>query len=114
MSSCPVEHSKKLLDQVRDVIRLKHRVASLVGLYHLHRRSLRVKLLHAQDLAAGLRQVYLPYALDRKYPNASREWSKRQYVFPSDRLSNYPRSGGKRRHHVDESNLQRAVKTCPE
>jgi integrase len=51
----------------------------------------------------------LPYALDRKYPNASREWGW-QYVFPSDRLSTDPRSGVKRRHHVDESNLQRAVK----
>ena len=74
----------------------------------------RVKLLHEQDLAAGYGHVYLPYALDRKYPNASREWSKRQYVFPSDRLSTDPRSGVKRRHHVDESNLQRAVKACPE
>jgi len=60
-------------------------------------------------LAAGFGQVYLPYALDRKYPNASREWGW-QYVFPSDRLSTDPRSGLKRRHHVDESNLQRAVK----
>jgi integron integrase len=69
----------------------------------------RVKLLHEQDLAAGYGQVYLPYALDRKYPNACREWGW-QYVFPSDRLSTDTRSGLKRRHHVDESNLQRAVK----
>lgn len=69
----------------------------------------RVKLLHDQDLAAGLGQVYLPYALDRKYPNASREWGW-QYVFPSDHLSTDPRTGLRRRHHVDESNLQRAVK----
>jgi integron integrase len=69
----------------------------------------RVKLLHDRDLAAGLGQIYLPYALDRKYPSASREWGW-QYVFPSDRLSTDPRSGLKRRHHVDESNLQRAVK----
>lgn len=74
----------------------------------------RVKLLHEQDLAAGYGCVYLPYALDRKYPNASREWSKRQYVFPSDRLSTDPRNGIKHCHHVDESNLQRAVKACPE
>jgi len=59
---------------------------------------LRVKLLHDQDLAAGLGQVYLPCALDRKYPNASHEWSKRQYVFPSDRLSTDPRTGIRRRH----------------
>jgi len=69
----------------------------------------RVKLLHERDLAAGLGQVYLPYALERKYPTASVEWGW-QYVFPSDRLSLDPRSGLRRRHHVDESNLQRAVK----
>ena len=69
----------------------------------------RVKLVHDQDLAAGYGQVYLPYALDRKYPNASREWAW-QYVFPSDRLSTDPRSQLTRRHHIDESNLQRAVK----
>jgi integron integrase len=69
----------------------------------------RVKLLHDQDLAAGYGHVYLPYALDRKYPNAATEWGW-QYVFPSDRLSTDPRSNIIRRHHMDESNLQRAVK----
>ena len=81
--------------------------ASLVAPLQEHLR--RVKLLHKQDLLAGFGQVYLPYALDRKYPSASREWGW-QYMFPSDRLSTDPRSGLKRRHHVDESNLQRAVK----
>ena len=81
--------------------------ASLVTPLQEHLK--RVKLLYEQDLAAGYGQVYLPYALDRKYPNASREWGW-QYVFPSDRLSTDPRSGITRRHHVDESNLQRAVK----
>jgi integron integrase len=83
--------------------------ASLVAPLQEHLK--RVKLLHEQDLAAGLGQVYLPYALDRKYPNASREWGwHASRVFPSDRLSTDPRAGIKRRHHVDESNLQRAVK----
>jgi len=68
-----------------------------------------VRELHAQDLAAGLPGVYLPYALDRKYPNAAREWAW-QYVFPSDRLSVDPRSGIRRRHHVDEQNVQRAMR----
>jgi len=81
--------------------------ASLVAPLQEHLK--RVKLLHQQDLDAGYGQVYLPYALDRKYPNASREWGW-QYVFPSERLSTDPRSGVTRRHHVDESNLQRAVK----
>lgn len=71
----------------------------------------RVKLLHERDLAAGHGQVYLPFALERKSPNASRDWGW-QYVFPSDRLSPDPRSGLIRRHHIDESNLQRAVKAA--
>ncbi|MBI5564483.1 MAG: integron integrase [Chloroflexi bacterium] len=102
--------------------------ASLVAPLQEHLK--RVKLLHDQDLAAGYGRVYLPYALDCKYPTAAAEWGW-QYVFPSDRLSIDPRSlpspvgsglktpdatkragagGEMRRHHMDESNLQRAVK----
>ncbi|GAA3930348.1 hypothetical protein GCM10022229_24940 [Luteimonas lutimaris] len=71
----------------------------------------RACLLHASDTAAGLGEVWLPHALARKYPNAAREtgW---QYVFPSPRLSADPRSGSQRRHHVDDSMLQRAVKAA--
>jgi integron integrase len=68
----------------------------------------RVKRLHDEDLARGNGAVYLPYALERKYPNANREWGW-QYAFPSDRLSTDPRSGATRRHHIDESTLQKAV-----
>ena len=53
--------------------------------------------------------MYLPFALERKYPNASREWAW-QYVFPAPRRSIDPRSGIERRHHVGEQSLQRAVK----
>jgi integrase len=53
--------------------------------------------------------VYLPFALERKYPNASREWVW-QYVFPSDRLSSDPRTSKVRRHHLHESGLQKALK----
>jgi integron integrase len=69
----------------------------------------RVKLLHEGDLAQGYGCVYLPYALERKYPNASKEWPW-QYVFPSDRLSVDPHSGVTRRHHIDENTLQKAVR----
>jgi len=69
----------------------------------------RVQLIHQQDLADGYGSVYLPYALDRKYPNASKEWIW-QYVFPSDRLSTDPRTGIVRRHHIDPSTLQKAVR----
>jgi len=69
----------------------------------------RVKLRHEQDLLEGHGQVYLPNGLARKYPMADREWAW-QWVFPSAKLSNDPRSGKERRHHVQEVGLQRAVK----
>ena len=67
-----------------------------------------VKALHGKDLAAGLDAVWLPNALDRKYPNAGRElgW---QWLFPSQTLSTDPRSGRVRRHHVSDMAIQRAV-----
>lgn len=68
-----------------------------------------VKLQHAQDLAKGGGGVYLPYALEKKYPNAARDWAW-QYVFPANDVSEDPRSGIVRRHHVNEQNLQRAMK----
>ncbi len=69
----------------------------------------RVRLLHEQDLAAGYGGVFLPHALERKYLNANQEWGW-QYVFPSDSLSEDPRSGKVRRHHVHEDSLQKAVR----
>ena len=65
--------------------------------------------LHQRDLSEGFGAVYLPYALDRKYPSAAREWAW-QYVFPADRLSVDPRSGVRRRHHFDEQLVQRAMR----
>jgi integron integrase len=64
-----------------------------------------VRKLHGEDLAKGLGDAYLPEALDRKFPNAGREW-RWQYVFPSDRLSVDPRSGRVRRHHLSEKAIQ--------
>ena len=55
-----------------------------------------VRALHEQDVVEGYGEVYLPYALDRKYPNAGREWGW-QYVFPSKNRSVDPRSGAVRR-----------------
>jgi len=65
--------------------------------------------MHAQDLTAGFGEVYLPYALARKYPNAVKEFAW-QYVFPSENRSTDPRSGKVRRHHIDARSIQRAVK----
>jgi integron integrase len=75
----------------------------------LKRQLARVKGLHEQDLAEGFGTVYLPYALERKYPNAHREWLW-QYVFPAAKRSRDPRSGKIQRHHAAETMLQRAVK----
>ncbi|MBL3601312.1 MAG: integron integrase [gamma proteobacterium endosymbiont of Lamellibrachia anaximandri] len=69
----------------------------------------RVRALHRQDIVSGFGAVYLPFALDRKYPNAPKEWAW-QYVFPSADLSKDPRSGETRRHHIGEQSIQRAVK----
>jgi integrase len=68
-----------------------------------------VRRIHRKDLAAGRGEVWLPNALDRKYSNAGRELAW-QYVFPASRESVDPRSGIERRHHLDESAVQRAVK----
>ena len=71
----------------------------------------RVKALHERDLAAGAGSVYLPEALARKYPSAARAWIW-QYVFPSSRLAQDPKSGEVRRHHLHESSLQSAIKAA--
>ena len=65
--------------------------------------------LHARDLRAGFGAVWLPPALARKYPNASRDWCW-QYVFPADRRSLDPRSRIERRHHVSDQSFQRAMR----
>lgn len=75
----------------------------------LEKHLQRVKRLHEADLQAGYGRVELPFALDRKYPNADREWGW-QYVFPSANISTDPRSGARRRHHAHESAIARAVK----
>ena len=69
----------------------------------------KVKALHGRDLAEGFGATSLPFALRRKYPNAEREWAW-QYVFPSTRRANDPRSGLELRHHMMETALQKAVK----
>ncbi|XPM52647.2 MAG: integron integrase [Leptolyngbya sp. IPPAS B-1204] len=70
-----------------------------------------VRQLHNQDLERGYGSVYLPFALERKYPNADRQWIW-QYIFPADRLSHDPRSGVTRRYHLHETGIQRAVRSA--
>ncbi len=67
-----------------------------------------VMKIHEKDLEKGYGEVFLPEALDRKYPNAAGEWGW-QYVFPATSLSVDPRSGNVRRHHVSPSSIQKTV-----
>jgi integron integrase len=69
----------------------------------------KVKRLHQHDLDQGYGSVYLPFALERKYPHADRAWIW-QFVFPSLSRSQDPRSGLVRRHHLHESSVQRTLK----
>jgi integron integrase len=61
----------------------------------------RVRRLHERDLSDGFGKVYLPYALERKYPNENREFGW-QWLLPARKMSKDPRSGEHRRHHVGE------------
>ncbi len=101
---------------VRDGKGAKDRVTPLSEsvIPELQRHLRHVKLLHEDDLAAGFGSVYLPNALAQKYPNASHEWIW-QYVFPAPKRSIDPRATGQpeeRRHHIDESSLQKAVRSA--
>ena len=70
-----------------------------------------VKLIHEQDLKNGYGEVYLPFALSKKYPNAAKEWNW-QYVFPARDVAVDPRSKMIRRHHVDASTINKAIKAA--
>ena len=71
----------------------------------------KAKNLHEKDLKDGFGSVYLPYALEKKYPSASTSFGW-QYVFPAHQISTDPRSGIQRRHHLYETVLPKAVKTA--
>jgi integron integrase len=75
----------------------------------LQRHLERVRLMHAEDLRSGLGAVWLPEGLARKFPKASREWGW-QWVFPARGIAVDPADGVRRRHHLKEDTLQRAVK----
>ena len=75
----------------------------------LRRQLIAAQLVHQDDLAAGHGRTALPFALARKYPQADREWGW-QYVFPASRRGVDPLDGTIRRHHLDETVLQQAVR----
>ena len=89
----------------------KDRVTMLpaAALEPLRKHLDRVKLQYQRDLEQGQGGASLPNALEKKYPNASREWGW-QFIFPASKLSVDPHSGKLRRHHLHESVLQKAVK----
>lgn len=81
-------------------------VAAVEG---LRRQIELVRDLHVRDLAEGFGSVWLPYALERKYPDAGREFCW-QYVFPAHKLSRDPRSGKTHRHHLHDGVFGAALK----
>jgi len=95
---------------VRDEKGMKDRVTMLPGRLRrpLEEHLAHAKAVHERDLQLGFGSVYLPDALERKYPNAHRSWMW-QYVFPAAKRSVDPVSGRVRRHHVLEKNLQNAA-----
>ncbi len=68
-----------------------------------------VEQLHQKDIAERYGSVYLPYALERKYPNAKFE-TKWQFLFPMRNVSKDPRTGIIRRHHIHEKTFGRNIK----
>ncbi len=70
-----------------------------------------VQKLHQQDLSAGFGSVYMPYGLDKKFPNAHKQWIW-QYLFPASALAKDPQTGKIQRHHIHESALQKAVRAA--
>jgi integron integrase len=81
--------------------------ASLAATLEEHLGKRRVE--HERDLARGLGSVEIPFALSRKFPNAPTEF-RWQWVFPATRFYEEEISGQKRRHHIHETALQRAVR----
>jgi integron integrase len=109
--------------RVKDIDSSSHRILVREGKGNKDRRTLlpaavqeplaahldHVRQLHQRDLGEGFGSVYVPNALQRKYPYANSEWGW-QWVFPASQISLDPRSGEHRRHHLHESVLQRAVR----
>ena len=80
------------------------RVLSAALWHHL----VEVRSLHDRDVAAGFGRVWMPHAMEVKYPNAAGTWGW-QWVFPAARQTIDPKSGTERRHHLSEQVIPRAV-----
>ncbi len=95
---------------VRDGKGLKDRLVPLPERFvnSLKKQIEKARKVHDSDLKLNIDGVYLPYAIERKYPNADKEL-KWQFLFPATRIATDQRSGKTRRHHIHETSLQRAV-----
>lgn len=91
----------------------KDRVVTLPDnlINHLKKQVEYARLLHEKDLEDGFGKTILPYALERKYPNASGSFHW-QLVFPARKRSQHPQSGRISRYHIHEQTLQRAIKNA--
>jgi len=89
----------------------RHRVVTLPRAIEqrLQQHLDRLREKHLQDLVVGAGDVHMPESLQRKWPNASREWCW-QYIFASATLCPHPRTGRIARHHLHESSMQRQIK----
>jgi integron integrase len=96
---------------IRDAKGAKDRYTLMPQVIHseLAEQVQRVKLIHLNDRQAGYGSVYLPYALERKYPNACCDirW---QYLYPACNISEDPRTGREQRHHLDPATIRKTLK----
>ena len=98
---------------VREAKGFKDRIVMLPAALEapLREQLERAKAVWQADRAAGVAGVHLPQALARKYPRAADSWTW-HWVFPHSQLTDDPRTGLRRRHHLLEGNFQRAFKTA--
>jgi len=98
---------------IRDAKGNKDRIVPLPKklIAHLHLQLNKAKQTHLSDLSEGFGRVSLPYALQRKYPRADKEWVW-QYIFPSTKRSRDPRSGDIKRHHLYDTYMEEALKAA--
>lgn len=99
--------------QINDAKGAKDRIVTFPEVLHraMHLQLEQTRQRYETDLRRGYGEVALPYALARKMPGAARSWSW-QFVFPSRNISEDPRSGKRRRHHLNPSTFQKSLKTA--
>ena len=105
------EETSKVIKMMEGTTQIAAKLMYGSGLRIMQNHLAKVKAIHEPDLEKRYGEVYMPYPLARRYPNAAREWGW-QYVFPARNLSTAPRSGVVRRHHIDPSVINKAIKVA--